>query len=211
MKRDLCERCARPTTVCYCRALIPVAAPVRLLLLQPAKERKRPLNTGRILALGISNCDRFEGEDFSEHEALRYLLKRYRGRTWLLYPGEDAIAPKQMLSIESAGERLLPTETLLVVLDATWKKSRKMLYLCRALASLPRVALPHDMTSNYRLRKVPGDGYLSTVEATTAVLAELGHPTVACEQMLTAFDTMIATQIKAMGEDVWQRNYSKQA
>ena len=74
MKRDLCERCARPTTVFYCRALIPVAAPVRLLLLQPAKERKRPLNTGRILALGISNCDCFEGEDFSEHEALRYTL-----------------------------------------------------------------------------------------------------------------------------------------
>ena len=116
-----------------------------------------------------------------------------------------------MLFIESAGERLQPTETLLVVLDATWKKSRKMLYLCPALASLPRVALPHDMISNYRLRKVPGDGHLSTVEATTAVLAELGHPTAACAQMLTAFDTMIATQIKAMGEDVWQRNYSKRA
>ena len=67
------------------------------------------------------------------------------------------------------------------------------------------------MISNYRLRKVPGNGYLSTVEAVTAVLAELGHPTAACAQMLTAFDTMIATQIQAMGEEVWQRNYAKQA
>ncbi len=193
-----------------------MVAPVRIALLQPAKERKHPLNTGRIVTLAVSNCELFEGEDFSaasvegsEAQALHRLLDQYRGRTWLLYPGEEAITPAQMLAQTATMSDSL--EALLVVLDATWKKSRKMLYLCPALAALPRVTLPSAMISRYRLRKVPQDGYLSTVEAVTAVLGELGHNPQGCERMLAAFERMIAGQIaiqqRVMGQQVWQNNY----
>lgn len=207
MKRDLCLRCSRPTPVCYCRDLQPVAAPLRLALLQPARERKHPLNTGRIVALGIDNCDIFEGEDFSTNRAFLQLLQDYQGRTWLLYPGEQALTPEQLPGGQM-NKPTAPEEGLLVVLDATWKKSRKMLYLCPELAALPRVALSETMISSYRLRKVPGAGYLSTVEAVTALLARTGHPPEACAQMLAAFDAMISAQILAMGDRVWQNNYS---
>lgn len=215
-RRALCPRCFRPLSACYCGDLEAVVAPVRIALLQPAKERKHPLNTGRIVTLAVSNCDLFEGEDFSERDvdgsqakALHQLLDQYRGRTWLLYPGENAITPAKLLAQTSTVSDA--PEALLVVLDATWKKSRKMLYLCPALAALPRVTLPRAIISRYRLRKVPRDGYLSTVEAVTAVLEELGHNPQGCESMLAAFEGMIATQIatqqRVMGQQAWQNNY----
>ena len=208
-KRDLCPRCARPVSVCFCQALQSQKAPFRIALLQPAREKKHALNTGRIVNIAVSNCDVFEGEDFSGHPSFQALLAAYRGRAWLLYPGDNARSPSALVRQET--EQGDSEEPLLIVLDATWRKSRKMLYLFPELASLPRTALPEEMVSNYRLRKVPGDGYLSTVEAVVAVLAETGHAPDACRQMLDAFDKMINAQISAMGGHVWRANYVQTA
>ena len=131
----------------------------------------------------------------------------------MLYPGDNARSPSALVrqETEQETEQGDSEEPLLIVLDATWRKSRKMLYLFPELASLPRTALPEEMVSNYRLRKVPGDGYLSTVEAVVAVLAETGHAPDACRQMLDAFDKMINAQISAMGGHVWRANYVQTA
>src|SRR5690606_14468109 len=82
--------------------------------------------------------------------------------TYLLFPGEDALA---LDSLASGAEPVR-----LVVPDGTWRKARKLLHVNPWLAALPRVALPPGQPSRYRLRKVPTAEALSTIEAVTCAL-----------------------------------------
>ncbi|MCL6270917.1 DTW domain-containing protein [Sansalvadorimonas sp. 2012CJ34-2] len=203
MAREVCGRCERPISVCICNGLRSYSAPVQIVILQTARERKHAVNTGRIVNLGISNSLILTDEDFSEQAELAALLDKWKGKTWLLYPGDDAVTPKEM--VRHSGNY---GEGLLVVLDATWRKSKRMLYLSPRLTELPRVALPESSLSSYRIRKAPGPGYLSTVEAVAACLGQAGHPAEGCRQMIQSFERMIEFQVKAMGEETYQRNYT---
>ena len=203
MPRDICHRCERPSKVCICTGLEAFAPPVQVVILQTAREKKHAVNSGRIVRLGVAGCQVFYGEDFSGHSALTELLNKWHGKTWLLYPGDEAITPAKVVE-ESGGYG----EGLLLVLDATWRKSKKMLYLDPRLQALPRVALPDAMESSYKIRKVPGQGYLSTVEAVSSCLMQMGHPHKGCEQMLLSFERMVDFQIQAMGREVFENNYA---
>ncbi len=192
--------------MCLCPGLHAFPAPVDLVLLQTPREQKHALNTGRIVKLGVQNCRIIVGENFSEHSELNALLDVAEGRTWLLYPGEQELLPQEIMRGER--QQTEHERPVVIVLDATWRKSRKMLHLCPRLGELPKVVLPEDSVSRYRIRKVPGDGFISTVEATVALLEEIGHPPNSCQQMLDTFDRMIQFQIDAMGKQVWEANYS---
>jgi DTW domain-containing protein YfiP len=61
----------------------------------------------------------------------------------------------------------------LVVLDATWRKSRLMLLQNPMLQSLPRLALSDVPESQYVIRNAHQAHQLSTLEATTYALMEL--------------------------------------
>ena len=177
-------------------------APVDIVLLQTARERRHPLNTGRIVKLGVAGCRVIVGEDFSNNDELNEILDKAGDQAWLLYPGQQSSSPREILN-DSASD----SKPLVVILDATWKKSRKMLHLCPRLQQLPRVSLPESSVSRYRIRKVPGDGFIATVEATVALLAEVEHSPASCQQMLDTFEHMVQLQIDAMGEDTWSENY----
>jgi DTW domain-containing protein YfiP len=60
--------------------------------------------------------------------------------------------------------------------------------------------------SRYRLRKAPGPGALSTVEAIVQALQTLEAPT-SFEPLLKPFEALIEGQIAAMGEEVFLRNH----
>ncbi|MBF2974597.1 DTW domain-containing protein, partial [Pseudomonas aeruginosa] len=65
------------------------------------------------------------------------------------------------------------------------------------------------MASRYRLRKAPGEGALSTIEAIAAALDELEAPRTH-EALLKPFDALIEGQIAAMGVDTYRRNHLNQ-
>jgi DTW domain-containing protein YfiP len=66
-----------------------------------------------------------------------------------------------------------PARLRLVVIDGTWRKSRRMLYDSPWLQGLPRLALAAPPPSRYRIRRARGEGQLSTFEATLLALAQL--------------------------------------
>ncbi len=66
-----------------------------------------------------------------------------------------------------------PEVLRLVVLDGTWRKSRKMLFINPGLQSLPRLALSETPASAYAIRKAHAPGQLSSFEATALALARL--------------------------------------
>lgn len=92
------------------------------------------------------------------------------------------------------------------MLDGTWRKARKLLHLNPELAALPRVCLPAPLPSRYRLRKAPGEGALSTIEAIVQALECLEAPT-SFQPLLAPFEALIDGQINAMGEHVYAMNH----
>ena len=195
MSRPQCPRCLRPTTHCLC-ALIPnLDSRTRVLLLQHPSEVNHALNTARLAALGLVNAQLVVGEVF---EDLQTLLNPPGYQARLLFPAEDA----QPLQAYSPSDEPL----LLVVPDGTWRKARKLLHLNPLLAALPRVTLAAGAVSRYRLRKAPGPGALSTVEAIVQALQVLEAPQ-SFEPLLRPFEALIEGQIAAMGEEVFQRNH----
>ncbi|MFC6338561.1 DTW domain-containing protein [Pseudomonas sp. CCM 7891] len=195
MSRPQCSRCLRPLTHCLCLLIPNLDSRTRVLLLQHPSEVSHALNTARLAALGLVNAELVVGEVF---EDLQALLNPPGYRVRLLFPAEDA---QPLQPYTSSDEPLL-----LVVPDGTWRKARKLLHLNPLLAALPRVMLAEGAVSRYRLRKAPGPGELSTVEAIVQALQVLEKPA-SFEPLLKPFEALIEGQIAAMGEEVFQRNH----
>jgi len=195
MSRIQCPRCLRPQTHCLCPLIPCLDSRTRVLLLQHPSEVNHALNTARLAALGLSNSQLVVGEVF---EDLPALLSQPGYCARLLFPADDA----QPLQVYPPAQQPL----LLVVPDGTWRKARKMLHLNPLLAALPRVTLAEGGVSRYRLRKAPGPGALSTVEAIVQALQVLEAPT-SFEPLLKPFEALIEGQIAAMGLETYQKNH----
>ncbi|UZE02504.1 tRNA-uridine aminocarboxypropyltransferase [Pseudomonas mediterranea] len=196
MSRIHCPRCHRPQSHCLCPLIPSLDSRTRVLLLQHPSEVDHALNTARLAALGLNNAELIVGEVF---ENLPALLNQPGYRACLLFPGEDA---QPMQAYGPSDDPLL-----LVVPDGTWRKARKLLHLNPLLAALPRVTLADGGVSRYRLRKAPGPGALSTVEAIVQALRVLEAP-MSFEPLLRPFEALIEGQIAAMGEEIYQRNHT---
>ena len=195
MSRPQCSRCLRPITHCLCALIPSLDSRTRVLLLQHPSEVNHALNTARLAALGLNNAQLVVGEVF---EDLPTLLNPPGYQARLLFPAEDA---QPLQAYTSTDEPML-----LVVPDGTWRKARKLLHLNPLLAVLPRVTLAEGAVSRYRLRKAPGPGALSTVEAIVQALQVLEAPA-SFDALLTPFEALIEGQISAMGEEVFRKNH----
>ena len=197
MSRAQCPRCLRPQTHCLCPLIPSLDSRTRVLLLQHPSEVNHALNTARLAALGLTNAELIVGEVF---EDLLTLLNPPGYQARLLFPADDA----QPMQVYGASDEPL----LLVVPDGTWRKARKMLHLNPLLMALPRVTLAEGGLSRYRLRKAPGPGALSTIEAIVQALQTLEAPA-SFEPLLKPFEALIEGQIAAMGQETFQRNHAE--
>jgi DTW domain-containing protein YfiP len=186
--RATCAACLR--AACICRWIVPAASPVELLILQHPLEVRNAKNSARLLHLCLPGSRLVVGEAFAP-DALHALLHE-RGRTpLLLYPSTPG-APDAALPDLSA-----PAALRLVVLDATWRKSRKMLHLNPVLHALPRLALRDTGPSGYRIRKAHAPDQLSTFEAAALALFQVegGDDAYARHRLLLdAFDGFVSQQ-----------------
>ncbi|MDB5918511.1 MAG: hypothetical protein JWR40_2745 [Massilia sp.] len=186
-RRATCATCLRPRPTCICRWIAPLASPVELLILQHPLEVANAKGSARLLHLCLPGSVLVAGEAF-EPAALHALLYRGGRTPVLLYPAEEGAPAFDPASLGA------PSALRLVVLDGTWRKSRKMLHLNPQLASLPRLAL-HDMpASHYRIRKAHAPDQLSTLEAAAYALRRLGGGEASCASLLGAFDGFVAQQ-----------------
>lgn len=200
MARIECPRCQRPINTCYCQNLHPEAASTNLLIIQHPSETRHAINSARIASLGISNCEILIGEDFTHSQEL---AERLAGRhAVLLFPSDNALTTTEHISNNGKPE-------LCVILDGTWRKAKKIYYLNPVLQQLPSVTLSEHQTSAYTIRKTPGAGALSTIEATVAFLREFNKDEYCHQNCLDAFHLMINRQIEAMGEEIFRKNYAQ--
>jgi DTW domain-containing protein YfiP len=81
-----------------------------------------------------------------------------------------------------------------VLLDATWRKSRKMLYLNPSLHRLPRLALRDLPPSAYRIRKAHAPDQLSSLEAAAHALSQLENRPEHYRALFDGFDGFVEQQ-----------------
>jgi DTW domain-containing protein YfiP len=201
-KRALCAQCLRPQSSCICQWVRPIAHQVQVLVLQHPLEVANAKGSARLLCMSLAHSRLVTGEAFDEAEL----------NTWLTapWPGEASEAPPRQTVLLYPATPLNPAPSWplvgddtptdlrhlrLVVLDGTWRKSRKMLHLNPVLQTLPRLALRDRPPSNYRIRKAHLPDQLSTLEATCAALAQLEGGDAPFEPLLQAFDGFVAQQM----------------
>ena len=154
-------------------------------MLQHPQEQRQAKNSVALLRLSLAHCEVVVGERFAPG-ALQALLQRRRN-TLLLYPDVLA-APAPSVPATTAGAPLR-----LVVLDATWRKSLRMLLEHSALAALPRLSLNAPAPTRYRaIRAARRADQVSTLEATVQALALLEGPSFDAAPLLDAFGRFVA-------------------
>lgn len=208
-RRPMCARCQRAQSVCICHWCRPVAHAVEVVVLQHPLEVANAKGTARLLHLSLPHSRLVTGEVFDE-ATLQALLSAPLDRqapaarprqALLLYPDTPQDVAQGWLrppAVVPHG-RLDPAQWRLIVLDGTWRKSRKMLALNPLLQGLPRLALHDTPASRYLIRKAHRPDQLSTLEATCVALAQLEGRTEPFLPLLEAFDGFVAEQLARRG------------
>jgi DTW domain-containing protein YfiP len=160
-----------------------------VLILQHPLEVHHAKNSARLLHLSLPGSRIMVGERFDD-TALRAAMPEPQ-YTVLLYPppalaGHQAPAPLDTARLKH------PSQLRLVLLDATWRKSRKMLHLNPLLQGLPRLSLEDAPASRYIIRKAHRPGQLSSLEATCTALAQLEGQPATFQPLLEAFNGFVA-------------------
>ncbi len=205
MKRPSCQRCLRPHAACLCTALPATAIANRwpVHILQHTQERKHALNTARIAVLGLQQCVLHAVTDEPVETVLPPELLATLAKALLIYPAADSADVSQLATEEVAGRPLL-------LLDASWRKSRRLLLASPWLQQLPTISVALPTPSRYRIRREPQPGYSSSLEALLYVLGTLEGDHARYAPLLAAMDVMVDQQIERMGETVYRRNYRRQ-
>jgi DTW domain-containing protein len=201
-KRALCAQCLRPQSSCICQWVRPIAHQVQVLVLQHPLEVANAKGSARLLCMSLAHSRLVTGEAFDEAELNAWLNAPWPGevadgpprQTVLLYPATP-LNPAPSWPLAGHDAPTDPRLLRLVVLDGTWRKSRKMLHLNPVLQTLPRLALRDRPPSNYRIRKAHLPDQLSTLEATCAALGQLEGSDAPFEPLLQAFDGFVAQQM----------------
>jgi DTW domain-containing protein YfiP len=171
--RAVCPRCERPLSTCLCATLPapPLVHRTELLVLQHPAEAGHAKNTAVLLALGLQSVRLLRGEAFDAGLA--------GPGTALLYPAEGGATAAASRDVKR-----------LVLLDGSWRQSRRLLAANPWLAALPRLALPAH-PGRYAIRRAHRPGQLSTLEAGLHALALLEGGPAPLEPLWAAFDAFV--------------------
>ncbi|RTD85307.1 DTW domain-containing protein [Variovorax atrisoli] len=195
--RSQCSACLRPLSACICRWATPTAHVVEVLVLQHPLEVHQAKGSARLLNLSLAHCRLVVGEAFAAP------IWPVDGKhTMLLYPDslQDTVLDLRLPPPLPPEWPQAPSRLRLVVLDGTWRKSRKMLYQSPPLQQLPRLTLRNLPPSHYRVRKAHRPDQLSTLEATCYALGQLEGGTARFLPLLNAFDGFVEYLEQAGGQ-----------
>jgi len=157
--QGMCSHCYLKSAHCICGALPLLETRTEVLVIRHVTERHVMSNTGRLAALVLSNCHII---DFSPELPFKDERASWDG-AWLLYPGPNPIPPG-------------PAPIRLVVLDASFRRAKRMYRRIESLHQLPQLSLSPPMLAPHRLRQPPRADGMSTIEAIAAGLALIESP-----------------------------------
>jgi DTW domain-containing protein len=204
--RPSCPHCLRAQTGCICHLIAKVQSDVEVLILQHPMEMTETKGTARLLHLCLPNSSiligEVYGEEYGEEFKEKLLSTKY---SILLYPStpEDyslgiqtppKINPSSLMNLKNIR---------LIIIDGTWRKSRKILCKNKYLQTLPRLVLNDLPAGQYTIRKARKPHQLSTLEAASVALTQLENANegdsekyTSLMQAFIAFNAFIFLQMK---------------
>jgi DTW domain-containing protein YfiP len=177
---------------CVCELIgAPRASEPQVLIVRHHWEAFKSTGTARLAGLALSNL-RLIDMTAEDPSPVRAVLRELDD-AWLLYP--DGSSPAR----DDSGRPARPQ--VLVVLDGTWRQTRKMLRRLPELARFPRYSLgtAEPSSTRDRLREPPRAGARSTLESIADALTVLDSP--ACgERLLGIHQGFVARTRLARGQ-----------
>ncbi|WP_339858583.1 tRNA-uridine aminocarboxypropyltransferase [Pseudohongiella acticola] len=210
MPRVTCPACFRPIAYCYCSRLHAIANSWPVFILQDVREAGHPIGTARIASLSLNLVEMVTldpDRPDSAPDLLNNAFHRPLRNPALIYPGAGARQVSELGPDSAFTEAAQGLRSDLLFIDADWGRSLRMLKVFPALAALPTFMLDGLPISRYRIRKQPTPDAVSTLEAIVHTLNQL-EPEAGSSAMLSTMDWMIDQQIKRMGDNTFQHNYS---
>jgi DTW domain-containing protein YfiP len=184
--REMCGRCRRPMSVCYCRTLPQIETTTRVVILQHPRERDMPIGTARMASLCLPRSELHVGVRWADSFALQRALRDPARPPILLYPGPGA---RDILREPPIGP------VTLVVVDGTWSQAKTVVRDNPILQALPRYAFATPEPSQYRIRREPRAEYVSTIEALMHVLGALEGEPARFRSLLDPLNAMVDAQL----------------
>lgn len=183
-----CKQCWLKEAFCLCGRMPTLEPAVPLVLIRHRLEARKSTNTARIAALVLRNATLCEfGDDV---EQVNTALPDLTG-AWLVFPGEE----------EKSVTPSTPLPTTLVMVDGTWRQTRKMVKKLSRLAALPRLSLKAPGDRVLRLRESHLEEGRSTLEAIADAYGHVGEGEVA-DQLHALYRLFVEHVFRARG--VWE-------
>lgn len=203
--RELCLKCLRPASNCFCRFLRPFDPGVKfVILIHPKEAKKQRTGTGRLAHIGLLNSEIIMGIDFTKNERLCELLADPRYYPMLLYPGDDAWNATKEGFKEALGDKI----PLVIVIDSTWFCSKKMISSSSNIMALPKLSFHGNYRSIFTFKNEPSPECVSTIESCYYLNRELMEAGITsfdqrkAESLMDSFKEMIKFQLKKENDRV---------
>lgn len=167
-----CQSCYLAQCACICNWKRELDIEMDLILLMHTDEILKPTNTGRLISdILPNNCFAFEWSRTEPEKALLALLQDPNRFVVILYPTQTTRTAYQS-PVKAANNKKLT----LIVIDGTWRQSKKIFNLSPWLQPYPTLDLSLNQPASYELRKAPNTNQLSTAEATALALKQCQQP-----------------------------------
>ena len=201
---ERCYKCFKPANSCLCRFTKELNTGIKFVFLMHPKEAKRQrTGTGNLAHICLKDSEILVGLDFSKNTRLQELLNDEHYFPVMMYPGEDAWTAGK----EGFAEVLSGRTLLVLILDATWFCSRKMIEHNPFLLELPRVSFSGEYRSIFTFKHEPKPEYISTIESCYYFIKEMQaagmvEKSLEPEPLMTVFKERISLQLRAENERI---------
>lgn len=185
-----CQRCWVVEQWCICGDVLAVPTRTEVLVVRHDRESFKSTGTARIASLAMPHL-RILGFGDDAEPARSELTGGLGEGAFLLFPTEDAGAPWAGAQVKR-----------LVVLDGTWRQTRRMYAKLPPLHDLPRLALPEKAGRVLRLRESRFEAGRSTLEAIAEAIGLLEGEAVAAP-LHALHATYVEKVFRARG--VWEQ------
>lgn len=146
------------------------------VLIYHRDELFKPTNTGKLIAdIFPNNTYAFLWQRVEPAIELIKLLTDPTRHCLVVFPADNDSGR----SIVTQPAKVTDKRLTLILLDATWRQSRRMFNASRWLSDIPALKLNPKDKAKYSTRSAHQDDYLSTVESAVLALADCDHPDLA--------------------------------
>ncbi|MGN0756331.1 tRNA-uridine aminocarboxypropyltransferase [uncultured Treponema sp.] len=196
--RQLCFKCMRPVSSCYCKYTAPINCGIKFVfLMHPKEAKKQRTGTGRLASLCLPESEILMGIDFTKNKRLEELLNDPQYYPVLLYPSPDAWT----CSKEGFKETIQGKKLLAIIVDSTWFCSKKILRYSTNINSLPKFSFTGNYKSIFTFKHEPQEYCVSTIETCYYLIKELQSTGIvdkgiSPEPLMTVFKQMIKFQLQ---------------